>query len=254
MPGLNDIANEDDRFKYDISMRADDVNEKSSCYTTMPISAFGEAALRGMGWKGKIDKDDKTDVNEPRHHRLGLGATPKPPSPKSKKKNDAGNQGRSPRARINCRQTGRDRQLKSLPNRSLELRTKSGCGLHATRRKRAACSGSVMAGTKWKSDLRALERLSSFRGRMPSYSHSQAAEKKTMRKMRRERKGGGETRKSQRRRCSTVWWQRRGSSLTFESASSPKERTIDARAPSVIRIKSAGCKRLWSAWTTGEDP
>lgn len=86
MPGLNDIANEDDRFKYDISMRADDVNEKSSCYTTMPISAFGEAALRGMGWKGKIDKDDKTDVNEPRHHRLGLGATPKPPSPKSKKK------------------------------------------------------------------------------------------------------------------------------------------------------------------------
>lgn len=83
MPGLNEIDNEDDRFKYDLSMRADDVNEKSACYESMPIADFGAALMRGMGWTGHDESKDKGPGQvEPRHHRLGLGATPRPPSPK----------------------------------------------------------------------------------------------------------------------------------------------------------------------------
>ena len=57
----------------------------------MPIESFGKALLRGMGWQpGKaIGLNTKGPVAAveyvPRHQRLGLGATPKPPEQKQKR-------------------------------------------------------------------------------------------------------------------------------------------------------------------------
>ena len=81
MPGINEIENEGEKFAYDVSMRADDVTAKSECYSSMPIADYGEALLRGMGWTGHDDSNKAAKAAEPRGHRLGLGATPRPPSP-----------------------------------------------------------------------------------------------------------------------------------------------------------------------------
>eukprot|EP00898_Chlorokybus_atmophyticus_P008753 jgi/Chlat1/887/Chrsp107S01325 len=60
-------------------------------YDAMPVEAFGEAMLRGMGWeKGKpVGRNSKAVVDPieyvPREGRLGLGATPKPPEQREKK-------------------------------------------------------------------------------------------------------------------------------------------------------------------------
>ena len=68
-------------LKQDLSLRASDLRSDSEAYSKVPISEFGAAMLRGMGWKGesndKREKDKNSDV-KPRHHRLGLGATKKP--------------------------------------------------------------------------------------------------------------------------------------------------------------------------------
>ncbi len=90
VPGLKDMIGEQDKFLHDVSSRADDIGVDSDAYRSVPIAAFGEAMLRGMGWKGP-PADGKEDPNaprlfEPRHHRLGLGATPKPPE----ERNDSG--------------------------------------------------------------------------------------------------------------------------------------------------------------------
>ena len=81
----------DDTIKYqrDLENRAEDIDVQSGAYVSVPISEFGAAMLRGMGWKGNDDSDrhhrgdkkskDGDDVT-PRPHRLGLGATPLPPS------------------------------------------------------------------------------------------------------------------------------------------------------------------------------
>ena len=45
--GLKEIEDEDARFKYDVESRPELDDE---AYQRMPIEAFGEAALRGMGW------------------------------------------------------------------------------------------------------------------------------------------------------------------------------------------------------------
>lgn len=87
----------DDTIKYkrDLENRAEDIDVESSAYVSVPISEFGAAMLRGMGWKGNDDrhgqnsKDNKDDEITPRPHRLGLGATPLPPSIK----NGSGNGG-----------------------------------------------------------------------------------------------------------------------------------------------------------------
>jgi len=79
----------DDTLKYqrDLAHRAEDVSVTSSAYVSVPISEFGAAMLRGMGWSGNDKSKDKNDKKKkeeeeiaPRPHRLGLGATPLPPS------------------------------------------------------------------------------------------------------------------------------------------------------------------------------
>ncbi|KAG7695474.1 hypothetical protein KL930_003471 [Ogataea haglerorum] len=46
-------------------------------YEKMPVEKFGEAMLRGMGWKGSGTRS-KTPVSKPRPPYLGLGAKPSP--------------------------------------------------------------------------------------------------------------------------------------------------------------------------------
>lgn len=89
IPGLADVEGEDAKFKHDLGYRAEDVSARSMAYVDVPVHEFGAALLRGMGWAGPGGNDESAggrgtvadlvkDV-EPRHHRLGLGAQPKPP-------------------------------------------------------------------------------------------------------------------------------------------------------------------------------
>jgi hypothetical protein len=72
-----------------MAMRAEDQDPSGDRYEAVPVSLFGEAALRGMGWAGTIDPTDKKFKDpDVRPGRLGLGATPKPPE--SKKERRAG--------------------------------------------------------------------------------------------------------------------------------------------------------------------
>ena len=67
------------QLQRDLQTRAPDVTVDSSVYTNIPIAEFGAALLRGMGWKGNDNGDEKKEENSvcmPRPHRLGLGATP----------------------------------------------------------------------------------------------------------------------------------------------------------------------------------
>lgn len=90
IPGIMDVDGEDAKFKHDLGHRAEDLNARSKAYVDVPVAEFGAALLRGMGWKGPEGDGAggdgagaagsalPTDI-EPRHHRLGLGAQPKPP-------------------------------------------------------------------------------------------------------------------------------------------------------------------------------
>jgi hypothetical protein len=86
-PELMKITNDDERFKVDVSLRADNLDVRSEIYQAIPIEQFGAAMLRGMGWTGP-SPDEEHDENKykvvPRESRLGLGATPKPPEEKKK--------------------------------------------------------------------------------------------------------------------------------------------------------------------------
>mmetsp|Transcript_89 Transcript_89/g.96 ORF Transcript_89/g.96 Transcript_89/m.96 type:complete len:471 (+) Transcript_89:144-1556(+) len=86
IPGLMNIENEDDRFKHDVSLRANNIDVKSECYVDTKIEDFGAALLRGMGWKGSLS-DESEPNKQPRPGRLGLGAQVRPPSPPSLSKN-----------------------------------------------------------------------------------------------------------------------------------------------------------------------
>jgi hypothetical protein len=82
-PELLNVENDDERFKIDLSLRADDMNFRSEIYEAIPVEQFGAALLRGMGWKGPSVADEEiARANEkpiiPRDKGLGLGATPKP--------------------------------------------------------------------------------------------------------------------------------------------------------------------------------
>lgn len=86
-PELMNITNDDERFKADVSLRAENLDVNSNIYQSVPIDQFGAAMLRGMGWTGPSpdeEKDDKKYQVVPRESRLGLGATPKPPEEKKK--------------------------------------------------------------------------------------------------------------------------------------------------------------------------
>jgi hypothetical protein len=86
-PELMSITNDDERFKVDVSLRAENLDVNSDIYQSIPIDQFGAAMLRGMGWTGP-SPDEEKDENKykvvPRESRLGLGATPKPPEEKKK--------------------------------------------------------------------------------------------------------------------------------------------------------------------------
>ena len=75
------LDNDDDRYKADILLRAEDVNFRSAIYDDVPVEQFGAAVLRGMGWNPS-EPNQKTGKNDepivPRVSRLGLGAAPKP--------------------------------------------------------------------------------------------------------------------------------------------------------------------------------
>ncbi len=90
-PELLSITNDTDRFKYDVSSRAADLNVRSEIYDAIPVSQFGAALLRGMGWAGP-DKDEEKKKDEKlvaREQRLGLGAQARPPErAKSNKSNN----------------------------------------------------------------------------------------------------------------------------------------------------------------------
>ena len=76
-PGMEKLRSESDKLKLELSFRPTENNVTSDKYEKVPVSAFGAAMLRGMGWKGKIDEKDETI--QPRGRRVGLGAAAKPP-------------------------------------------------------------------------------------------------------------------------------------------------------------------------------
>ncbi|KAL6071835.1 Pre-mRNA-splicing factor SPP2 [Balamuthia mandrillaris] len=87
--GLDQIEDEDERFRFDVRSRPDEADLSS--YERVPVEEFGTALLRGMGWSpgAPIGLTNKRVVKPveyvSRPHRLGLGATPKPSKNKSGK-------------------------------------------------------------------------------------------------------------------------------------------------------------------------
>jgi G patch domain and KOW motifs-containing protein len=78
-----------EQFQKDLNKLPENVSVDSHLYKAIPISEFGAAMLRGMGWTGDDDDEkkknnDQSNMNHltestimPRPSRLGLGATPK---------------------------------------------------------------------------------------------------------------------------------------------------------------------------------
>ena len=88
------------QLQNDLSHLAPELDVQDDTYRKVPISDFGAAMLRGMGWTGKVSTKEE-DPSLPRPSRLGLGATPK--------LLDAPTHGRRPRRQD---QVDRDRKLK----------------------------------------------------------------------------------------------------------------------------------------------
>lgn len=81
VPGMDALEDVNEKYRLDVSMRPDELDVHSSAYDMVPIEDFGAALLRGMGWKGNVDTDDKGAEPKPRYKLLGLGATIRPPIP-----------------------------------------------------------------------------------------------------------------------------------------------------------------------------
>jgi len=85
-PGLDKIEDERDKFLYDVQCRPDEAD--LTAYERMPLEKFGEAMLRGMGWReGMAIGKNATRAQQvkqviPRPNRLGLGVTPQTPEKK----------------------------------------------------------------------------------------------------------------------------------------------------------------------------
>lgn len=92
-PRLLSSKDDGDRFSIDVSLRADDVTATEENYKAVPVSKFGEAMLRGMGWSGLSKEDEawakQVDNVAPRDAMLGLGAVAKPPDANDKRKSSA---------------------------------------------------------------------------------------------------------------------------------------------------------------------
>jgi len=99
VPGLELIANETDKFKFDVLSRPDSAGIED--YERIPLENFGEAMLRGMGWKPgdpvglNATESVKVKTYVKRPDRLGLGATPKEPEAKKRPKGWIPKQGES---------------------------------------------------------------------------------------------------------------------------------------------------------------
>ena len=77
-PGVENCANDDEKFRHELALRPQELDTKSEAYDRVAIRDFGAALLRGMGWDGA--ETDLPAQSLPRHHRLGLGAAPKDPA------------------------------------------------------------------------------------------------------------------------------------------------------------------------------
>jgi G patch domain/KOW motif-containing protein len=80
----NNRDDDQKQFENDIEQLPPDISVESQVYKAVPISEFGAAMLRGMGWSGGNDNDrngknkkNNDPTTMPRPSRLGLGATPK---------------------------------------------------------------------------------------------------------------------------------------------------------------------------------
>lgn len=75
--GLENCKNESEKFSFDLNSRPTEPKEEN--YSKIPVSEFGAAMLRGMGWKGPEVENSKSKNGPikyvPRPERLGLGAS-----------------------------------------------------------------------------------------------------------------------------------------------------------------------------------
>lgn len=122
-----------DKFKHDISHRPDDVG--TDTYERVPVEAFGEALLRGMGWQPGssigLSGTGPVSVVEfvPRNHRLGLGAEPKMPEPtpeaEGRKRILKPGDSREPKPTMVYKdKDGRTRHVKSIDDQLVEHKAK----------------------------------------------------------------------------------------------------------------------------------
>ena len=75
----NSMEDDDVTFQQELNRYAPELSVDSASYRQVPISDFGAAMLRGMGWTGHVTAGEGGDEMStlPRPSRLGLGATPK---------------------------------------------------------------------------------------------------------------------------------------------------------------------------------
>lgn len=78
-PGTDKVEQDDDKFRIDVAQRPEECSLED--YKRVPVSQFGAAMLRGMGWKegeaigGTVKGIVEPIEYVPRMNRLGLGAT-----------------------------------------------------------------------------------------------------------------------------------------------------------------------------------
>ena len=78
LTGLENCKSENEKFAFDLNLRPSEPTEEN--YSKIPVSEFGAAMLRGMGWKGPEGDEKLKSKNGPikyvpRPERLGLGAS-----------------------------------------------------------------------------------------------------------------------------------------------------------------------------------
>jgi hypothetical protein len=77
--GIENCRNENEKLIFDLNLRPSEPTEEN--YSKIPVSEFGAAMLRGMGWNGPEEGDEKLKSKNgpikyiPRPERLGLGAS-----------------------------------------------------------------------------------------------------------------------------------------------------------------------------------